>query len=211
MKLLFVITMMLMIYIVDSANAADPGATSQKPARPVMRDAPTHDDLVVKARKAAALTDPMQHLAKSEGADPSKANQPENLLDQSDIVCFNGLATLVPKRAILATPSAHKERLTFKPGSKIVPWAEFYQQNRGWIHTIEVSRSQAEGNHALAEETTSRIAKSRNLVVATFKGGPISVLPLKVPPPQDTNPESEKKTTPAPPQNTSPASAPNLP
>jgi hypothetical protein len=40
---------------------------------------------------------------------------------------------------------------------------------------------QAEGNKALAEEVSSRIGKSSNLVVATYQGGPISVLPLKAP------------------------------
>ena len=52
-------------------------------------------------------------------------------------------------------------------------------QNRGWITTVEVSRVQAEGNLAIAEETRERIGKSMNLVVATYMGGPISVLPLK--------------------------------
>jgi hypothetical protein len=171
-----------------------------------MRDAPTHDDLVIKARKAAALDDPMKHLAKSDGQDPSKVNQPENLLDQSDIVCFNGIAALVPKRAVLATPSAHKERLSFKPGSQIVPWGEFYAQNRGWITTVEVSRAQAEGNAALPEETTTRISKSRNLVVATYKGGPISVLPLKTPPPENPA-EATPNAAPANPDATSDAAA----
>ena len=51
----------------------------------------------------------------------------------------------------------------------------------GWITTVEVSRVQAEGNLALADETAKRIQKSASLIVATYQGGPISVLPLKVP------------------------------
>lgn len=68
-----------------------------------------------------------------------------------------------------------------QPGAKIVGWSDFFTANRGWITTVEVSRVQAEGNLAIAEETQERIGKSRNLVVATFMGGPISVLPLKEP------------------------------
>ena len=60
-------------------------------------------------------------------------------------------------------------------------WMDFFTLNRGWITTVEVSRVQAEGNEALAEEISTRIGKSTNLVVATYMGGPISVLPPKVP------------------------------
>ncbi|MDP3850891.1 MAG: hypothetical protein Q8Q59_10330 [Luteolibacter sp.] len=153
---------------------------SQRPARPVMRDAATHDQ-IVRALRHSEQHDPMKDLIQASGEDPSKSNQPVNLLEQSDIISFGGLATLVPKRAILATPTNHKERLTLQPGSRIVGWAEFYALNRGWITTVEVSRVQAEGNLDLAEETRERIGKSSNLVVATCLGGPISVLPLKVP------------------------------
>lgn len=125
--------------------------------------------------------DPMKSLVKIEGEDPTKSNQPVNLLEQSDILCFNGLATLVPKMAILAVPVKYKDHLTMKPGTKIVGWTEFLSVNRGWITTVEVSRVQAEGNQPLVKDVSDRIGKSMNLVVATFHGGPISVLPLKQP------------------------------
>jgi hypothetical protein len=144
------------------------------------RDAPTHEQLA-RARQQSDQKDPMKALTESKGDDPSKVNQPVNLLEQSDIISFGGVATLVPKRAILATPGKHKERLAMQPGSRIVGWAEFYAMNRGWITTVEVSRVQAEGNSAIAAETRELIGKSSNLVVATYMGGPISVLPLKEP------------------------------
>jgi hypothetical protein len=53
--------------------------------------------------------------------------------------------------------------------------------NRGWITTVEVSRTQAEGNLEIEKDIRNRIAESTNLVVATYQTGPISVLPLKVP------------------------------
>lgn len=159
--------------------------------QPRYRDAATHDQLA-RALRRADQNDPMKALHQAEGNDPSKINQPVNLLEQSDIVCFGGLATLVPKRAILATPAKHKERLAMQAGARIVGWSEFYALNRGWITTVEVSRVQAEGNMRIAEETRDRIGKSMNLVVATYMGGPISVLPLK-----ESAPASETaKTTP---------------
>lgn len=187
MKLVVATLWLFMVYLIDDCHAAEAKPTPpQGSTRPAMRDVPTHDDLVRKAQRAANLVDPMQHLAKAEGGDPSKVNRPDDLLAQSDILCYNGLATLVPKRAILASPAAHQERLAFKPGSKIVSWGDFYQQNRNWITTVEVSRIQAEGKQALAEETSKRIEKSRNLVVATYQGGPISVLPPPTPPPAES-------------------------
>jgi hypothetical protein len=145
-----------------------------------MHDAATHEQLVMTYRKAAQ-EDPMRlTMQPAKGVDPSTANQPKDILSESDIICFNGTATLVPKRAILNLPAAMQGRLKFLPGSKLMTWTDFYTLNRGWISTVEVSRVQAEGNEALKEEISTRIGKSSNLVVATYKGGPISVLPLKV-------------------------------
>jgi hypothetical protein len=157
------------------------GSAEPKPAdKPHFADAPSSEE-INKAYQKSSRRDPMKTLEKIPGEDPTKVNQPVNLLEQSDIVCFGGVATLVPKRAILTIPAKYKECLKLKPGSKIVGWSEFFAVNRGWITTVEVSRVQAEGNQPLAKETAERISKSGNLVVATFLGGPISVLPLKQP------------------------------
>lgn len=147
---------------------------------PVMRDAATHEQLTLALRKASQA-DPMKKLAPATGEDPSVVNRPKDLLSQSDIISFRGMATLVPKRAILQIPSACKDLIKLEPGAKIVSWADFYAANRGWITTIEVSRVQAEGNKPLAEESQNVMSKSRNLVIAVYQGGPISVLPLKTP------------------------------
>ena len=125
----------------------------------------------------------MRKMEPAKGADPSKVNQPKDLLSQSDILCFGEMATLVPKRAILHVPAKLAERLKFVPGAKILSWASFHAENRGWITTVEVSRVQAEGNQPLAEDVSERLKNSAHLVVATYQGGPISVLPLKVAPP----------------------------
>lgn len=154
--------------------------TSPFPKKTAFRDAVTHEQLA-KRLQYSQSNDPMSKLKTSEGEDPSKVNQPEDFLSQSDVICFNGLATFVPKRAILATPVNFKERIGMKPGARIVDWAEFLALNRGWVVTVEVDRTQAEGNKMMAEEVTEQITKSTNLVVATYMGGPISVLPLKEP------------------------------
>jgi hypothetical protein len=93
------------------------------------------------------------------------------------------MATLVPKHAILQIPESYTARLKIEPGVKIVGWADFFAANRGWITTVEISRGQAEGKELIAEDTQTMLTKCRNLVVATYQGGPISLLPPKVTPP----------------------------
>ena len=91
------------------------------------------------------------------------------------------MATLVPKRAILQIPKNYQDRVAFTAGSKIVGWADFYAANRSWITTVEVSRTQAEGKAALADDIQKNLSECGNLVVATYMGGPISMPPLKGP------------------------------
>jgi hypothetical protein len=145
-----------------------------------MRDAATHQQLSLAMQKTAH-EDPMKSLKTAVGADPSVVNRPKSIIAESDIVCFGGHATLVPKRAILVIPKNYADRIHFQTGAMLKGWSEFYANNRGWITTIEVSRLQAEGKDPIAAEIETKMVKSGNLVVATYLGGPISVLPLKVP------------------------------
>lgn len=153
---------------------------AETPPASTMRDAVSQEQLVAMYRHASQ-NDPMRKMAQSKGPDPSVVNQPKDLISESDTICFNGAVTLVPKRAVLQTPKNLVDRLKYVPGAKLMSWSEFYALNRGWITTVEVSRVQAEGNNPLTAETKKQLVKSGNLIVATFQGGPISVLPLKVP------------------------------
>lgn len=149
-------------------------------ARAEMRDAATHEELSLQYRKTSQ-EDPMSKLAAAKGPDPSTANPMKSLIGDSEVLCFNGMVTLVPKRAVLQIPKSMADRLKYQPGAKLLSWAQFYALNRGWITTVEVSRVQAAGTSAMSEVTQKQISKSANLIVATYQAGPISVLPLKVP------------------------------
>lgn len=151
---------------------------------PAMRDAATHEQLALQLRKVEQA-DPMKALEVSKGADPA-ANLPKDLISESDILCFGGLATLVPKRAILMVPQDFTDRTKLKPPYRLVGWADFQAANRGWITTVEVNREQAEGKVALSDDTAAVMKKGTSLVVATFRGGPISILPLKEPAPAES-------------------------
>ncbi|MCB1243531.1 MAG: hypothetical protein AB7I98_20175 [Verrucomicrobiales bacterium] len=155
-------------------------AKESQPEQEAIQDAATHEQLA-KALSLVQREDPMKLLKPSEGEDPTKVNQPQDIIASSDILCFRGMATLVPKRAILQIPENYQKRLELQAGAQIRTWAEFYTANRAWIRTVEVDRLQAEGNSPLSEETTKMVDNADSIIVATFKGGPISVLPLKVP------------------------------
>lgn len=160
---------MALLLVMTSSSMAEPG---------VMRDAATHDQLV-RAMQQSQQADPMKSLPTSNVADPS-LNLPKDLVSQSDFISFQGAATLVPKHAILKVPAAYAACARFQEGSKILGWAEFFAANRGWITTVEITAEQAEGKAPLSDEVAAMISKSNNLIVATFKGGPISLLPSKV-------------------------------
>ena len=68
-----------------------------------------------------------------------------------------------------------------QPGVTLQSWREFYAVNRAWVTTVEVTQNQAEGKDPIAEPVKQQMLKSGNLIVATYLGGPISVLPIKVP------------------------------
>jgi len=169
---------------------------------PPMRDATTHEQLIPKLRQAQQ-NDPMKKMAVVPGADPADVYKPKDILSESDIIAFQGVATLVPKRAIILIPKNYQDRIAMLPGAKMVSWADFYVANRGWITTVEVSRTQAEGNVPLTDDTQKHLSECGNLVIATYMGGPISMLPLKEPKVPD--PKAPKTTNPKTPVTTEPA------
>jgi hypothetical protein len=157
-----------------------PAAFAELPVKSTrMRDVVTHEQIVEAARKAQEEAPPPVFTPLA-GKDPSVANKPGDLLSRSDILCFQGRATLVPKRAVLHVPKELSDRLKMQEGAQISSWTDFLNSNRAWIRTVAVTRVQAEGNHPMPEETLKSFEKEKRLVVATYQEGPISVLPLKV-------------------------------
>ena len=140
----------------------------------VMRDATSEKQELRSLRKAERV-DPIKSLPVARNEEPLGGNRPKDLLSQSDILCFGGMATLVPKQAILQIPESYSERLKIESGVKIADWADFLAANRSWITTVEISPMQAEGKEPLAEDTRTMLTECHNLVVTTYQGGPISI------------------------------------
>ncbi len=162
-----------LIHGVACLTLALPAANAQQKRQ--ISEPATHEELAAKLKQQQS-NDPLRELARQEGKDPSKENQPQDLLSRSDILCFNGMATLVPKKSILALPAQFAGRVGMQAGARLVGWSEFHAANRGWVTTQEVTLAQARGEQPLAEGMDERLAKSTNVVVATLQGGPISKL-----------------------------------
>ena len=174
------------------AVALQPAHANEPAPKPRFRDSATHETLS-RVLQAENNRDPLSKITPSDTQDPSKHAQPTDILERSDIISFNGLTTLVPKRAILALPESMTSRVgNHPPGHRLVHWREFLAANRGWISTIEVTRAQAEGRTKLADESQERISNASHMIVATLLGGPISVLPeTPQPPSTKTQPETQ--------------------
>ncbi len=146
--------------------------------RPPMREAPTNEQLIQQMRMAdqERAKRPVSDAPPSQ--DPSTLERPADLISRAEILCYGGALTLVPKRAVLQYPEKYADRLKAVQGVKIISFPDFYAANRNWITTFEVSRAQAEGKEPLPKDAKANMVKSGSMVVATFLGNPISVLPV---------------------------------
>ena len=159
-----------------------------------IRDAATNAQLVRQLQKSAHKN-PLAKLNPKkveDGQDPTKVNQPKDLIATSDFLSFQGMSTLIPKRSIIHIPKNYKSRIQFERGSNLVIWPTFFRSNRGWIKAMEVTREQAQGKEPFDEKVAENLSKSSMLVVATYKGGPISVLPYKDPNAPEENTDANK-------------------
>lgn len=151
-----------------------------------IRDVLNHGDIVELARKSAVQA--QQNLKEANtpvaqeptGEDPAK-NAPVDILKRSELLCYGGLATLVPKGALAHVPKTLAGRIGMQDGAKFVTWPDFFAANRGWITTLEISRKQAEGREPLTEATLKSFAKETRLVVATYAECPITLNVYKAP------------------------------
>lgn len=168
----------LMVGLSTSALAED-GCCGKTVGGQVYRDAATHDRL---ARVVVRQADPLLELPVaqiSEEARVAQSERPKSLVERSEILHSGGLVTLLPKRAVLNLPPSLAGVKSWPEGGRLVRWEEFYRNNRGWIKTVEVTRDQAEGFKPLPESLIESMSKSTQVVVATYQGGPISVMPVK--------------------------------
>lgn len=99
------------------------------------------------------------------------------LLKMSTILEYGGNYTLLPKDSVIWSSPAQQSKLVASPTGKFMNWLTFLSTNRAWLVTHEVTHGQVAGKETVPEETMARFRKSNAVVVATFRGGPISMPP----------------------------------
>jgi hypothetical protein len=181
----------LLSLVLVTAAAASAQQAPQAATSAPMRDAARHEDIAARQQQDRERASTQAVAATENTVDPSKAKAP-SLMSRSEILCFEGIAALVPKRAIINKPKALENRLVLSDGARLVTWEEFYQANRGWLKTMEVTRKHSEGNEPLSEEATKTLQESSAVIVAVYHSRPISVLPLKPQEPVKTEPTPAK-------------------
>ena len=92
-------------------------------------------------------------------------------------------SVILPKGAVIHCPEALTAKLLTTPGGKVMPWPEFLIAHRAWVTTREVSQEQIRGEAAFTDSDRASFLSGGKLVVATFRGNPVTVLtPVPTPP-----------------------------
>lgn len=151
-----------------------PATSTVVSAQRVSRDVSTHEQIAEARRQSRIAGVSMERNASPASEDAARPEPPRDILSRSTILSFGGVATLVPKGSVLHVPERFRERLTLAPGARFVTWEVFLQANRAWVTPLEITVAQAEGKEPLPESTLTYLPKSGNVIVATYKGGPIS-------------------------------------
>ena len=141
----------------------------------------THEKLSELAKKTGNPIDQLKKVEVKEASTAAKPEKPKSLLEHCHMLHRGEMVTLVPKQAVLHMPDSLRGTIvTTKPeGTKFVIWSDFFSNNRGWIRVREVTRDQAEGKEAFPEEFTASLKDVGQVIVATYQGSPIDVLPVK--------------------------------
>ncbi|NNJ87183.1 MAG: hypothetical protein HKP20_08430 [Akkermansiaceae bacterium] len=130
-----------------------------------------------------------EEIKKITGKKPLVTVKHTTLYKNSHIIVNRGEHTIIPKRSILVLPDRLKSRVTKKPSGKFVLWPEFKKTNQDWIWTFEVTLDQAKGITPLPEGRMKDLAKLNRVVVALYRGNPVSVLPPRK---KDTDKDASK-------------------
>ena len=137
---------------------------------------PQHGELT-KQRSKRTTDSKIEVLDKSVKIEKIRSDKRGSLIARSAVISYRGEWTIVPKEAILNTPSHLSRWINGKREGKLVTWQQFFAKNRGWIQAQEVTLPQARGEEPLPQGVLNKIANSGRVVVAVCHDGPISVKP----------------------------------
>lgn len=96
-------------------------------------------------------------------------------LKNSVILVSGGEWTFVPKESVIHIHESLESKVREKPEGKFSRWENFAKKNRSWLWTHEVTMQQATGESEIASSIIDRFTIRPLVVVATLKGGPITL------------------------------------
>lgn len=185
---LFLAKIVLLLSLFAAGRAGgDPGPEMDPAAGgvrgPATMTEPVKGETLANRLRIANQNDPIRKLGPRAGepGDPASRFTRRDLIRESAVLSRGTVMTLLPKRAILHLPETLKDSTGVKEGSTLVSWQEFLNSNRSWIRTVEVSRERAIGQKPFSVKEAEALRSSGRIVVATFQGGPIAVLPSSFP------------------------------
>lgn len=131
-----------------------------------------------KLREQASATPRLKTLLESRakpvvGAAPSMQS---SLWSRSIILTDGEMFTLVPIGSILHLPPALRNRVAAAPVGRFTFWPAFQKRNEAWLAGHEVSLEMSRGDAKAARQVMQSIAKDSRLLVALYKGGPVTIL-----------------------------------
>jgi hypothetical protein len=181
MKMFSAVGFVSLLFLADMAvlpRSLAQESADKKPGATVMSEPVSAEELSNRLRHARQ-NDPIRKLVPpgNPGSDPSRGTHGRDLIAESTVLNHGGLMTLVPKRAVLHLPEALKSRVGTRDGAELQPWAKFFEVNRSWLHAEPVTRERALGKTPFSAEETKALRSSGKIIIATYEGGPISVLP----------------------------------
>ena len=134
---------------------------------------------VAQGAQSAKKTIGAEEKKKISGKKPMVKVKHTTLYKNSHIISHRGEHTIIPKNSIIILPGHLKRRVTDKPDGEFILWPNFKLMNKDWIWTLEVSLDQAKGITPISEKKIKDLEKLNRVVVALYRGNPVSVLPSK--------------------------------
>ncbi len=147
---------------------------------PPPRKAATHDAIseadlrnqVENARRSSATV-----VARTKPVASTPPSTQSSLLTSSHLISDGASHfTVVPIGSVLVLPSALRSRVVQKPTGDLMMWPDFLKKNTSWLSTKEVSLEMSRGDSKAGAQVLRELSGESRLVVAVYKGGPITVL-----------------------------------
>ncbi|WP_035615933.1 hypothetical protein [Haloferula sp. BvORR071] len=110
-----------------------------------------------------------------------KTPKPFSLAELSQFLGEGESSVILPKGSVLYCPETLAARILKAPHGTLVTWTDFLIAHRSWVCTREVSMEQIRGDAGFTDADRAVFTGGGKVVIATFRGNPVTVLSPPVP------------------------------